>query len=91
MVHRRSQSSDGSGTQRDDQADMVPVCQMVSFVTRNGWHAFDDASWTEAADMDGPNIDDFYQWQCRRMRRILLFLMLDPLRMLIGTCRRRRN
>ena len=35
---------------------------MVSCVTRNGWDAFDDVSWTEATDVDGPNIDDFYQW-----------------------------
>ena len=60
MVHRRS--LDGSGTQRDDQADMVPVCQMVSCVTRNGWDAFNDASWTETADVDGPRINDSYQW-----------------------------
>ena len=62
MVHCRIQSLDGSGTQRDDQADMVPVCQMVSCVTRNGWDVFNDASWTEAADVDDPNIDNFYQW-----------------------------
>ena len=37
MVHHRSQISDGSETQRDDQTDMVPVCQTVSCVTRNGW------------------------------------------------------
>ena len=62
MVHRRSQISDGSETQRNDQVDMVPVCQMVSCVTRNGWDAFDDVSWTEAAVVDGPNIDNLYQW-----------------------------
>ena len=62
MVHRRSKISDGSETQRDDQTDMVPVCQMVSCVTRNGWDAFNDDSWTEATDVDGPNTDDFYQW-----------------------------
>ena len=61
MDHRRSQISDGSETQRDDHTDMVPVCPMLSCVTRNRWDVFDDDSWTEAADVDGPNMDDFYQ------------------------------
>ena len=29
---------------------------------RNGWDTFNDASWTETADVDSPNMDDFYQW-----------------------------
>ena len=55
MVHRRSLSLDGFGTQQDDQVDMVPVCQMVSCVTRNGPHTFSDASGTETAAVDGPD------------------------------------
>ena len=62
VVHRRSRSSDGSGTQRDDQVDMVPVCQMVSCVTRNGPDTFSDASGTETAAVDGQDMDDFHQW-----------------------------
>ena len=61
MVHRRIRIPDGSDAQRDDQTDMVPVCQTVSCVKRNGWDVFDDDSLTEAADVDGPNMDDFYQ------------------------------
>ena len=61
MVHRQSQIPDGSEAQRDDHTDMVPVCQTVSCVTRNGWDVFDDDSLTEAADADGPNMDDFFQ------------------------------
>ena len=41
---------------------MVPVCQMVSCVTRNGPDTFSDASWTETAAVDGQDMDDFYQW-----------------------------
>ena len=76
--------------QQDDHTDMVPVCQMVSCVMRNGWDVFNDDSLTEAAVVDGPNMDDYYH-RCRRMRRILLFPTLDPLRIFIGTCREKRN
>ena len=62
MVHRRSRSSDGSEIQRDDQVDMVPVCRMVSCVTRNGPDTFSDASGTETAAVNGQDMDDFYQW-----------------------------
>ena len=41
---------------------MVPVCQMVSRVTRNGPDTFSDASGTETAAVDDQDIDDFYQW-----------------------------
>ena len=61
MVHRQSRIPDSSDAQRDDQTDMAPMCQMVSCVTRNGWDVFDDDSLMEAADADGPNMDDFYQ------------------------------
>ena len=60
MVHRRSRIPDGSEAQQDDHTDMVPVCQTVSCVTRNGWNVFNDESLTEAAIVDGPNMDDYY-------------------------------
>ena len=60
MVHRRSRIRDGSEAQHGDHTDMVPVCQMVSCVTPNGWDVFEDDSLTEAAVVDGPNMDDYY-------------------------------
>ena len=60
MVHRRSRIWDGTEAQQDDHTDMVPVCQMVSCATRNGWDEFEDDSLTEAAVVDGPNMDDYY-------------------------------
>ena len=62
MVNHRSRSSDGSGTQRDDKVVMVPVCQMVSRVTRNGPDAFSGVSGTETTAVNGQDMDDFYQW-----------------------------
>ena len=59
MIHRRSRSSDGFGTQRDDQVDMIPVSQMVSCVTRNGLDTFSDASGRETAAVNGQDMDDF--------------------------------
>ena len=61
MVHRQSRIPDSSDAQWGDQTDMAPMCQTVSCVTRNGWDLFDDDSLTEAADADGPNMDDVYQ------------------------------
>ena len=60
MVHCRSRIRDGSEAQQGDHTDMVPVCQMVSCVTRNGWDVFEDDSLAEAAVVDGPNMDDYY-------------------------------
>ena len=60
MVHRQSRLRDGSDAQQVDHTDMVPVCQMESCVTRNGWDVFDDDSLTEAAVVDSPNMDDYY-------------------------------
>ena len=62
MVNHRSRSSDDSETRRDDTVDMVPVCQMVSCVTRIGPDEFSDTSGTETAVVNGPDMDDFYQW-----------------------------
>ena len=62
MVHRQSRLWDGSEAQQDDHTDMVPVCQMVSCVTRNGWYVFDDDSLMEATVVDSPNMDDYYHW-----------------------------
>ena len=59
-VHRRSRIPDGSEIQQDDHMDIVPVCQTVSCVTRNGWDVFDDESLTEATVVDSPNMDDYY-------------------------------
>ena len=60
MVHSQSRLHDGSEAQEDGHTDMVPVCQMVSCVTRKGWDVFDDDSLTEAAVVDSPNMDDYY-------------------------------
>ena len=60
MIHRRSRIRDGSEAQQVDHTDMVPVCQMVSCVTRNGWDVFKDDSLMEVAVVDGPNMDDYY-------------------------------
>ena len=63
MVHRRSRIRDSSEAQQGDHTDilyMIPVCQMVSCVTRNGWDVFEDDSLTEAAVVDSPNMDDYY-------------------------------
>ena len=60
MVHRRSRIRDGSEAQQGDHTDMVPVCHTVSCVTRNGWDVFNDDSLTEAAVVDGPDMDDYY-------------------------------
>ena len=62
MVHHRSRSSDDSGTRRDDTVDMVPVCHMVSCVTRIGPDTFSDSSGTGTAVVNGQDMDDFYQW-----------------------------
>ena len=37
------------------------MCQTVSCVTRNEWDVFYNDSLAEAADADGPNMDEFYQ------------------------------
>ena len=60
MVHSQSRLRDGSEAQQDDHTDMVPVCRMVSCVTRNGWDIFDEDSLTEATVVDSPNKDDYY-------------------------------
>ena len=60
MVHSQSRLQDGSEVQQEDHTDMVPVCRMVSCVTRNGWDVFDEDSLTEAAVVDSPNMDDYY-------------------------------
>ena len=60
MVHSQSRLRDGSKAQQDDHTDMIPVCQMVSCVKRNGWDVFDDDSLTEAAVGDSPNMDEYY-------------------------------
>ena len=62
MVHHRSRSSDDSGTRRDDTVYMVPVCQMVSCVTRIGPDTFSDTAGTENTVVNGQDMDDFYQW-----------------------------
>ena len=43
MVHRHSRDSD---VQQDCQTDVAPVCQIVSYVTRDEWDMFDDDSLT---------------------------------------------
>ena len=60
MGHSQSRLRDGSEPQQDDHTDTVPVCRMVSCVTRNGWDVFDEDSLTEAAVVDSPNMDDYY-------------------------------
>ena len=60
MVHRHSRDPDSSDVQQDCQTDVAPVCQTVSYVTRDEWDMFDDDSLAEAADADGPNMDKFY-------------------------------
>ena len=52
---------DSPDVQQDGQTDVAPVCQTVSCVTRNEWDVFDDDSLAEAADTDGPNMDEFCQ------------------------------
>ena len=59
-VHSQSRLRDGSKAQQDDHTDMIPMCQMVSCVKRNGWDVFDNDSLTEAAVGDSPNMDDYY-------------------------------
>ena len=60
MIYRRSRIRDGAEAQQGDHTDMVPVREMVSCVTRNRWDVFEDDSLTEAAVVDGPNMDDYY-------------------------------
>ena len=48
MVHLHSRDPDGSYVQQDCQTDVVPMCQTVSYVTRDEWVMFDDDSLTEA-------------------------------------------
>ena len=60
MVHRHSRDPDSLNVQRDCHTDVAPVCQTVSCVARDEWDMFDDDSLAEAADVDGPNIDEFY-------------------------------
>ena len=59
MVHRHSRDLDNSDVQQDCQMDVVPMCQTVSYVTRDEWDTFDDDS--EAVAADGPNMNKFYQ------------------------------
>ena len=61
MVHHHSRDLDSSDVQQDCQTDVAPVCQTVSCVTRDEWDMFADDSLVEAADADGPNMDEFYQ------------------------------
>ena len=60
MVHRHSRDPDSLNVQRDCQTGVAPVCQTVSCVARDEWDMFDDDS-LEAADVDGPNMDEFYR------------------------------
>ena len=61
MGHRHSRDPDSSDVQQDCQMDVAPVCQTVSCVTRDEWDMCDDDSLAEAADVDGPDMDEFYQ------------------------------
>ena len=61
MAHRHSRVPDSLDVQQDCQTDVAPVCQTVSYVTRDKWDTIDDDSLAEAADVDGPNMDEFYQ------------------------------
>ena len=61
MVHHHSRNPDSLDVLQDCQTDMVPVCQTVSYATRNEWDTIDNDSLTEAADADDPNMEDFYQ------------------------------
>ena len=61
VVHSRSRTPDSLDAQQDSQTNVAPVYQTVSCVTRNGCDVFDDDSLMEAADEDGPNMDDFYR------------------------------
>ena len=61
MVHHHSRDPDSSDVQQDCQMDVAPVCQTVSCVMRDEWDTFDDDSLADAADADGPNMDEFYQ------------------------------
>ena len=102
MVHRYSRDLDSLDIQQDCQTDVAPVCQTVSYVTQDEWDTIDDDSLAEAADADGPNMDEFYQRvvssdeeDCcdsddRDMSEILLIRTMGPLRTLIGTCRMKR-
>ena len=42
MVHRHSRDLDSSDVQQYCQTDVAPVCQTVSYVTRDEWDTFDD-------------------------------------------------
>ena len=61
MVHRHSRDPASSDVQQDCQTDVAPVCQTVSYVRGDEWDTFNDDSLEEAADADGPNMDEFYQ------------------------------
>ena len=61
MVHRHSRDPDSLDVQQDCQTDVAPVCQTVSYVTWDEWDTIDDDSLAEAADAEGPNMDEFYQ------------------------------
>ena len=61
MVHRHSPDPDSLDVQQDCQTVVSPVCQTVSYVTRDEWDSIDDDSLAEATDADGPNRDEFYQ------------------------------
>ena len=90
MVYRHSRDPDSLDFQQDCQTDVAPVCQTLSYVTRDELDTFGDYSlrrppmrtvrtWTISTN----------EWY-RRMTRILLIHTMGPLRILIGTCRRKR-
>ena len=61
MVHHHSWIPDRLDALQDCQTDVAPVCQTVSCATQDEWHTSDNDSLTAAADVDDPNMDDFYQ------------------------------
>ena len=61
MVHRHSRIPASLDVQQESQMDVAPVCQTVSYATRDEWDMSDNDSLTAIADEDDPNMDDFYQ------------------------------
>ena len=69
--------------------DVAPVYQTVSYAMWDEWDTIDNDSLTEAAmRMIRIWTTSTNEWY-RQMTRICLIQTLGPLRILIGTCRRR--
>ena len=61
VVHRHGRIPESSDFRQDCQMNVTPVCQTVSYSTKDEWNASDSDSLTMTADESDPDMNDFCQ------------------------------